>query len=329
MFYFISANHCQVQMYRGSLSLLLVKLLSEFHHLPASKIPSAISSTTPIRWLSFPVGKRPPSVNETQYVIWANSRVKDLELPSSDDFYRRKEEARNIKDRFSVLKDVQPQNFYNILGEVIKIVDLSGVVALYLSDYTANSSFYNYSWGEGGTTARDGDEFGYTKPKKKATNEWPGPYGKLSIQLTLFDEHAEFVRENVEVGQWVLLSNVQIKYGKMGNILEGFLRHDRDSWEGKIQVSILKWSPDVDEVDDRLKEVVRRKYEWWKKFKAQRKEILNENQDLGTKRKLDGSGESRLNSKQRRKERRAAVDQKIASSQVKATKDLNLNDNSE
>jgi protection-of-telomeres protein 1 len=117
---------------------------------------------------------------------------------------------------------------------------------------------------------RDGDKYGYTKSRPKTTNDWPGPFGKMSIQLTLYDGHATFVREQVKTKQWVLLKNVQVKFGRMGDCLEGFLRGDTDALDGKIQVQIIEQSEEPDENDIRWKEAVRRKLQWWAKFKRQK-----------------------------------------------------------
>jgi protection-of-telomeres protein 1 len=255
----------------------------------------------------------PPKPVETQYGILAKPHAKDLDIPSDHEFEEKVKQAMNVKDKFSLLKDVKPDRFYNILGEVIKVHDVSSAsVTVYLSDYTENSQFYNNASGADGadSEARDGDEFGYTKSKtKKTANSWPGPYGKRSIQLTLYDGHADFVRENVKVKQWVLLSNVQIKYGKMGGVLEGYLRGDRESFEGQVRVQIMEQAEKPEDNDDRWREAVQRQLEYKRK---------QEKQNLGSKRKHDDAEPK--NSKERRNVKRAATEKKVAELSTKAKK---------
>ena len=70
------------------------------------------------------------------------------------------------KDKFSLLQDIAESKFCNIIVQVARApYDLYGTVTLYVSDYTANDAFYNYTWdgmgnlpGHGG-----GDPYGYTE----------------------------------------------------------------------------------------------------------------------------------------------------------------------
>jgi hypothetical protein len=237
-------------------------------------------------------------------------------------------QAMNVKNKFALLKDVKPGGFYDILGEVIRVYgETFDSATVYLSDYTPNSLFYNYPWAEAQTSnGRDGDEHGYLKSRPKAAKDvWTGPYGKMTIQLTLWDGHAAFVKEQVRLKSWVLLRNVQIKFGKSGQHLEGFLRGDKNAIEGKIQVEVMERSEEPDDNDSRWKEAIARKYDWEKKFKQQKQAILDEAD--GTKRKRE-DGPCKGNSKSRRKERRAAGLGKAATTEAKVMKKLDLNENS-
>jgi protection-of-telomeres protein 1 len=316
-------------MWSGGVSLL-ANFASEFHLLPSTSIPVTVPRNTRAPWQSVPASKcRLPTTVETDYIIWANNHISELCLPGEQEFQDRMQQAMNVREKFCLLKDVKPDNFYDILGQVVRVHEGSGMVTVYLSDYTANALFYNYVWGDGGANeARDGDEFGYIKSKPKTAKEWPGPYGKMSIQLTLFDGHADFVRdENVQAGQWLLLKNVHVTFGKMGSCLEGALRGDRDAFEGKVQVQIMEQSEEPVAVDVRWKEAVRRKHEWWKKFEKQKHHILGEAARLGDKRKA-GVEILKKNSRQRRKESRAAAESKVADAEAKVAKKLDLNENS-
>jgi protection of telomeres protein 1 len=317
-------------MWAGVVSVL-ANVASEFHILPSGNIPAALPRNSKAPWQSVPLSKcRPPSSVETSYIIWANNHITNLCLPASHEFQDRAKRAMNIKEKFCLLKDIKADSYHDILGEVVRVYEGSGSMTVYLSDYTANSFFYNHVWGNGGNAVpRDGDEFGYIKSRSKTAKDWPGPFGKMSIQLTLFDEHADFVREEkVHAKQWLLLKNVKIKFGRMGGCLEGVLRGDRGAFEGKVHVQIMEQSDEPDQIDARWKEAVRRKHEWWKKFEKQKQDILDEAAGLGDKRKR-GVEVVTKNARQRRKELRAAAEAKVANTEAKVAKRLDLNDNSE
>ncbi|KAL2075292.1 hypothetical protein VTL71DRAFT_235 [Oculimacula yallundae] len=319
-------RNIKAQMYGGAVSLL-TSFPTEIHVLYASDISEASFTATKARWQSFPPKFKAPSLAETNYAVWAKAHSSELDLPSDTEFQEKSFQAMKVNDKFSLLKDVKPDRFYNIIGQVIKVYDRGDVLSLYLSDYTANTDFYNNVWCAGGATAegRDGDEYGYTKTRTKDAQDWPGPFGKLSMQLNLYDEHAQFVRGHVKIKDWVLLSNVQVKYGKMGGNLEGYMRGDRQKFEGKLEVKIFERSQDPDGNDPRWTEGLRRSRDYWKKHEAQKKALLREDDSLGTKRKAEDDGEPKLNAKQRRKKERAAAESKAITSEAKTAEKLNLN----
>jgi hypothetical protein len=227
-----------------------------------------------------------------------------------------------VKDKYSLLKDVKAEQFYDLIGEVIRVYERDGRVTLYLSDYTAHPLFYNNEWKA---------EYGYTKSRKKTTNDWPGPYGKLSIQITVYDSHAAFIREQVKNKDWVILRNVHVKMGNLGGCIEGFLRGDQYidqyTFASKVQVQIIRRAEDAERNDVRWKDGLRRKKEWWDKFKKQKQDFLEEGQDAGKKRKLDDEKSSRPNSKKRRKEKRAAAEQKAVETEKRTIEKFDLNSN--
>jgi protection-of-telomeres protein 1 len=315
-------------MWAGGISLL-ANVNTEFHILPKDSIPrELLGGAVRPPWQNYPrSGSHRPTAAETSYVVWSYNHIDELYLPSVGEFQARAQQAMNVREKFTLLKDAKPDTFHDILGEVIKIFDGSGMLTVYLSDYTANSLFYNYIWGGGGPVeTRDGDEYGYIPSKPKSDKDWPGPFGKMTIQLTIFDGHADVIRDQVKVNQWLLLKNVQFKYGRMGGCLEGVLRGDREAFEGKVQVQIMEPSEEPEGNNARWKEAVRRKREWWKKFEKQKQDILNEAVGLGDKRKC-GVEVVKKNAKQRRKELRAAGD-KASNSGTKLAEPLDLNENS-
>lgn len=305
---------------------ILANKASEFHVLPANQMPKTVGTISNVLWQS-PRGSKKPSLSETAYVVSLNSQKDEMALPSTQEFQEQTIRAMNVKEKFSLLRAVETGNFYNLLGEVIRVFDVnSSRLTVYLSDYTAHTNFYNYAWDgkDQNSGSREGDEYGYTKAaKSKAEKAWPGPFGKLTIQLTLWDEHAEFVRENVKAGQWIFLRNVQIKFGDMGGCLEGFVRGDN----GKLNVQVMEQSKEPDKNDAQWKDAVRRKLEYQKRFQKQKKEFDEEAAGLGKRKR--GEETTKGNGKMRRRDQRAAMQNKVAAQEAKVAKKYDLNMNGE
>ena len=315
-------------MWSGAVSLLK-NISTEFHVLPACKVPTIPSEISNAPWISTPALSRKPNSEETRYIALASNKTGNMAIPSSAEFQAKTEQAMNVKNKFSLLKDAKPDSFYNILGEVVRVFDGNvGTVTLYLSDYTANSFFYPYTWNisqESDTHGRD--EYGNNKAKPKEDKSWPGPYGKLTVQLTLFDAHATLARENVKAGHWLFLKNVHMKFGKNGESLEGFLRGDPNQYDGTVRVEIMKQKEEKDDNDARWRDAVRRKSEYEKKFKKQRQDLLDLASGVAETHKRDNEPE-KINSRKRRRERRAAADVKVAEAEARMVEKLNLNENS-
>lgn len=310
-------------MWDGYISLL-ANWASDIQVFPAAQISSSLIPKTVAS------KSAPPSPAEAKYAAWLFNHIDQSLFPDAKEFQEKSSIALGVKDKYSLLKDIKAEHFYDLIGDVIRVYERDGRVTLYLSDYTAHSLFYNNVWGEGDneSSIRDGDEYGYTKSRKKAANDWPGPYGKLSIQITVYDNHAAFIREQVKVGDWVILKNVQVKMGNQGGCLEGFLRGDQngwDAWEGKVHVKIIRRAEDAERNDVRWKDGLRRKKECWDKFKKQKQRFLDEAQGSGDKRKLDGTEVPKSNSKKRRKEMRAVAEQKVITIEKKVMEKLDLN----
>ncbi|KAF7909406.1 uncharacterized protein EAF01_003124 [Botrytis porri] len=321
----------KVQLRNGEIQLLS-HFSTEYHILCAEDIPKAIFPVTKASWISTPPARcRRPEPIETKYVVWSNQHLDEVEFPGTQEFQEKAKKALQVRDKFSLLKDVKDGSFHDIIGEVRKIYGANNdMVTVYFTDYTAHSKFYNYTLpglSSVVTEGRDGDEYGYIKAKPKdEAKEWKGPFGKMTIQLTLFDAHAMFIREeNIKEGQWLRLTNVQFKLGNAG-LIEGKLRGDRGASDGKVQVEIMKTSEDPQNNDPRWKDCLRRKRDWTQKHEKERKRLQEEISGAGTKRKAEGQSSGK-NSKARRKESRAKAGAKSASSETKAVKGLDLNEN--
>ncbi|KAK2627220.1 hypothetical protein QTJ16_003186 [Diplocarpon rosae] len=313
----VLVRNVKVQMYNGNISLLT--------HWSTQVYVLQSLTTSDVQWQSCKPNKTQlPNSAENTYVTWLKGQTQYFALPSTQEFQDQTIQATNIRDKFSLLKSLKPNGkFHDILGEVVKIYDLKSSLTVYVSDYTSNPKFFNYISkveDEKAYGSRDGDEHGYTKARSKIESSWPGPFGQQTIQLTLYDEHADFMRDNASVGQWVHLKNVQMKLGKEGGKLEGFMRGDR----GKINVRLIQPS---DNPDERWKDALRRKKDYLKKVESEKGQGLTDDFRMGNKRKSEDVEPSKLNSKQRRKERREAARRAAIELEARAAKKLDLNDN--
>ncbi|KAL8865457.1 MAG: hypothetical protein Q9174_006875, partial [Haloplaca sp. 1 TL-2023] len=187
------------------------------------------------------------------------------------------------RDKFSLIKDVQIDSFYDLIGQVAKIYPGNGIVELYVTDYTTNSSLYNYEWG------RDDPDSG---------KKWSGPLGKMTLTVSLFSPHSYFAQSNVQEGQIVFLRNTRIKISKDGK-LEGCLHTDQRNPD-RIEISILH-----DHNDERIKALLRRKREYAKRFHEQSEAYVE--MARGQKRKQEE--EPKLSKTQMRKRRKQQREQ--------------------
>ncbi|KAJ9637677.1 hypothetical protein H2199_007167 [Coniosporium tulheliwenetii] len=192
-------------------------------------------------------------------------------------------------DRQALLKDVAADKYYDPVGEVVKIQSASfDKLDLYLTDYTTNRLFYEYLSPEDEAkeagSGYDGDPMNYINGKKKVP--WPGPYGKMTLLITLWLPHADWARDNIHPGDHVCLKNVIVKYNEGGfSRLEGKLHQDR---KYPNRVDVWKVKPD----EPRMKDLLMRKEEYLARTKTANPR---------------GKPESKSSKKQKRKEQRVKM----------------------
>ncbi|KAL8805206.1 MAG: hypothetical protein Q9182_002081 [Xanthomendoza sp. 2 TL-2023] len=199
------------------------------------------------------------------------------------------------RDKFALIKDLQIEKFYDLIGQVVKIYPSNGAVELYITDYTTNGSLFNYVWGHG-------DDEHSERPK------WRGPLGKQTLTVSLFSPHSYYAQDNVREDQYVFLRNVRIKYSKDLK-MEGCLHTDK-YYSDRVDISILK-----DHDDDRLKDLLRRKLEYTKKW-SQHKDGFTEIHE-GQKRKQ--KEEPKLSKIQARKRRKLQREEETKKRKQQAT----------
>lgn len=180
-----------------------------------------------------------------------------------------KSPASNLR-KFSLLQDLECWRFADIVGQVVKTFPASyDRFTLYVTDYTTHKDLFNYSDGNDGEGHDPGDPYGYISRRQR---EWPGPFGRMTIQVTLFEPHASFAKVNVNEGDFVCLRNMQVKMDNVNGLMEGVLRTDH-MYPEKISVSVI---PNNDP-DEHVREVVRRKTAYWKKTKADKRQAESKN----------------------------------------------------
>lgn len=156
---------------------------------------------------------------------------------------------------FTLIKDAQPSRFGQFMGQVVKDNDFdSEKVILWITDYTPNDSLKEFAK-EDEDIGMEGDPHGYLG--RKYAKQWPGPWGKMSVQVTLWEPHASYARQNVKPGNIVLLTYVRPKDNGLGEI-EFAVSQDRKFPE---KVHIQSISPDYDE---HARELMKRRKEYWK-----------------------------------------------------------------
>ncbi|EGS18684.1 uncharacterized protein CTHT_0052910 [Thermochaetoides thermophila DSM 1495] len=266
------------------------------------------------------------TAEEHLYVSWMYHKIDKCLLPTEEEFQQRAAQSLNVKEKFTLLKDVHEGQFCDLIVEVVRephaFLDM---VTLYVSDYTENSAFHPQAWDMVPNLA--GDPYGYLPASSQASKkEWYGPHGKMSLQITCYEPHASFITNHVSAKQWVYLRNVQIKYGRDGKYLEGFMREERNISASRVNVQLMD-TTNRDTVDPRLKDAIRRKLEYGKKVKEDLRQIKAA-QEAGLKRKASEAsvGEKQeLNSKLRRQLKRRIREQKEKGGKQNREQQLNLN----
>lgn len=326
----VIASMVKFQTYGGGPNLL-TSYRTEIHVYEAQRLHSCRSSGTARAALREPPRKpsREPDAKENEYVLWLWGKIDKSAVPDQEKFAVRTEQSLNVKNKFSLLQDVKERKFADLVVQVVREpYDLGDKICLWVSDYSAeHAAFFNRTEDGAhladGMLHRDGDPYGYTDRFRRksaqpaqADGAWQGPYGKRSIQLTCWEPHANFIRENVHVNDWVNLRNVQISYGHNSLNLEGFVREDRD-FPSRVCVDVLDTGVDREIADPRLHDALRRKRDYEKKEKDVQKR--------GKKRKADNPPKQD-NAKGKRAKQREAQRKAQEEQEAKQEAALNIND---
>jgi protection-of-telomeres protein 1 len=139
----------------------------------------------------------------------------------------------------SLIKDLEFNRFYEIRAQVVNTYyhPTQPQVDLKVTDYTENKNLYYY----GDPEKDEGWEV--------LNKQWKGPFGYLTINVTLFDANASWAQVNVAEGDFVYMRNVLIRMSP-ANKLEGRLHQDRQN-PNQVDIRHLKQSSDIEEINER------------------------------------------------------------------------------
>lgn len=314
----------QIQRFRSNPLSLISSYRTVVHVFAASRIlkppRSAKAALLPARAKNV---YREPNDRECEYVSYLYHSIDKYDVPDEAQFHSMANQSLNLKQKFSLLQDVCEGKFYDLIVQIVRDpFDFGDKITLYVSDYTENELFFNYTW-EGVRDLSFGETGGYgsTPLQDSMQKAWIGPYGKKAMQITCYEPNAGYIRHEAKAGSWVSLQNVQVKFGRNGANLEGFMREDRSTNYPKVCVHVLD-IVDRDTVDPRLKDAIRR----WRDYTKEKKADLKRLKTTELKRKFDGEPEKKMSkSKLRRKQRREAVEKKIDEQALKEEQSLGLN----
>ena len=184
---------------------------------------------------------------DMEYVIHIanNQNRSNFSKPLSQE---NKEKLKAPSNKFSLVKDVAIDTFYDFIGQVVKLYYSGGRLDLYITDYTEHQWLYKY-----GDQDQNSDEYGdSSNPAKK----WEGPPGKYTLLVVLQDPHSYWTRENVNIGDFVHVQNVRIRKNYHDEkLIEGNL------WRDNINPDRVKVKLVTPASNEQVKDLLTRKHE--------------------------------------------------------------------
>ena len=284
----------------SGMTILLSNRITTWVVFPMSSIPEKLPTNNIQLIQKKGIRTPPPTNSEIQYVVsLCNSQDRSsFKIPAISNESTNQASSSSIskntasRQKFSLIKDLKVDMYYDLIGEVVKMFSANGRCELYLSDYTSNNLLYNYEWGRtDGEDVLDGHAYGQIS---RVSKKWQGPLGKMSLLVTLWSPHSEFAQEKVKEKDFIHLRNVHARR-KDGSTLEGSLHTDR-RYPDRVDVTILK-----DHEDDRVKDVLKRKRDYSKKFTEQSRGFVTE---VRGQKRQQGDDESVRKTKRSRRQRK-------------------------
>ncbi|CAG8925402.1 unnamed protein product [Penicillium salamii] len=164
------------------------------------------------------------------------------------------------------VKDLAVNRLCQLLGQVIRLKSYdSEKCTMFLTDYTEHEELLDYKKPGDDDNGTEGDPYNYIK--RNDSDDWPGPWGKRVLQVTLWEPHASFAREKLNPGDNVLLTYVQPKDNRY---LEAAVHEDR-RYPDKIHLRVCSNN------DERVQELLKRRAEYWNVHGEPKKETKKAN----------------------------------------------------
>ncbi|KAI9830223.1 MAG: hypothetical protein M1838_005820 [Thelocarpon superellum] len=253
-----------------------VKRQTQWTVFPAAGIPADFAGRKgPMRHFSSPRAAPPTPAEEKYAISLCNSRDRQSftspaqSSSSAGGFFPPAAVTLAppaARDRFSLIKDISVDCFYDLVCQVVKVYTGGGrTVELYVTDYTKHDELFNYEWGR--VPAEHG---GHGDGDSKKYPAFEGPYGKHILSVVLWEPQADFARDKVHVGDNIFLRNMRTKRDQSGSKLEGALGRDA-KYPDRIEIWHIK-----EREDERVKALLRRKRAYWKTANAERERYLDD-----------------------------------------------------
>ena len=127
--------------------------------------------------------------------------------------------------------------YVDMVVEVRRVYTTDLRMELSVTDYTENPVLYDYKpESENGTGYDHGDQYGYASSSHKS---WPGPWGRRTFGVTLWEPHRSWAVTNIQHGSLINLRNVHIKLDSADSKLEGVC-HTDTRFPEKLLVSTMR-----------------------------------------------------------------------------------------
>ncbi|CCU75025.1 telomere-binding alpha subunit central domain-containing protein [Blumeria hordei DH14] len=278
----------------GGLRSLLSNINTTVHIMPSTKIPRNLCQSYKHLWKSCSFyhsssSKKidAPSYIETEYALKVNLKKSSHLTLSSKELKLIRPQANNVREKYRLVADARPGEYCDLVGQVVKIWrQSSGALSVYISDYSVNDYLYDYvnKDNRAQTKSYTKEEY-YAIQSSRDTSYWPGPFGKLTIQIALWDQNADYINERAKCGDWLALNNVRMKLNSSGSILEGAIHSEN----GKVHVQVLTSAEESPISSARVESAKKRKLTYLKDYS---KRVANKQKNVkkknsGPKRKLD------------------------------------------
>lgn len=219
--------------------------------------------------------------------VTSSTRKKSQAQSSSTPSESRQQSIAKPNDRFSLIKDLSAHTFADLAVHVVKSYYQDDRVHLHVTDYTVNRSLFDH--GDKSDEEKEGGAF-LTRPTREK-RAWQGPRGRMTLEVTLWEPHSFYARENVTEDAYILLRNVHVKANKMNGLLEGVMHTDK-RYPEKVDIRVIE---EDRQNDPRVVELMTRKREYWKQTRMNKRKLADDFSD-------GDDAKPKKNSKQRRKE---------------------------